>query len=321
MNRISLYEAIRRKKESQGLNTAATKHAPVSDPSQRTEPRVQLKQPLGQEKPVIPAKPVVKSPLIRPLSQRSSLIRKTQKSPWLKLDGILSFLKKNPMSVKIGIGGLILVVVIVGLISLLSGPQTDSDQLAKNTVAVNNSSQKPTTIVEKKEPEQKPVVIKIPEQKPVVIKQEEKPAPVQQKPVVPAPVKQVQVPKPEPKAQIPAAIKDQLQKQAEAVQPQTPKPTGKGDNVIVIATYTKQEDLTPVAAYFRQNGIETDFIREGSYYQLVTKERFENPVRSGTDGYRMIQTIKRIGANYKAPTGYERFSSTPFQDAYGKKVK
>lgn len=320
MNRISLYEAIRRKKESQGLNTAAPKQATVPDPGQRTEPRVQLKQPPGQEKPVIPAKPVVKSPVFRPLSQRSSLIRKTRKSPWLKLNGILNLLKKNPMSAKIGIGGLILVVVIVSLVSLLSGPQTDSKPTAK-TVAVNKSSQKPTTIVEKKEPEQKPLVKKEPEQKPVVIKQEEKPAPVPQKPAVSVPVTPVEVAKPEPKAQIPAAIKDQLQKQAEAVQPQKPKPTVKGDNVIVIVTYTKQDDLIPVAAYFRQNGIETEVIREGSYYQLVTKERFENPGRSGTDGYRMIQAIKRIGASYKAPSGYERFSSTPFQDAYGKKLK
>jgi hypothetical protein len=301
MNRISLYEAIQRKKESRGLNTAATKSAPVPDPGQRKEPKAQLKQPLGQEKPVIQAKPAVKSPLSRPLSQRSSLIRKAQKTPWLKLNWILNFLKENPMTTWVSAGGLLLILVIIGLTYLPSRPHLDSGQ----------PDQKPTKMVDKKEPEQKPVVTK----------QEEKSVPVQQKPVVPAPVKQVEVPKPEAKAQIPAAIKDQLQKQAEVVQPQTPQPAVKGDNVIVIATYTKQDDLTPVAAYFRQNGIETDIIKEGSYYQLVTKERFENPVRSGTDGYRMIQTIKRIGANYKAPSGYERFSSTPFQDAYGKKVK
>jgi hypothetical protein len=312
MNRISLYEAIRRKKESQGLNTAAPKHTPVPDPGQRTEPKVQLKQPLGQEKPVILAKPAVKSPVFRPLSQRSSLIRKPQKSPWLKLNGILSFLKKNPMTTRVAIGGFILILVVVGLFNLLSRPQPDSDQSANKTAAVDNRSQKPTAIVEKKEPEQKPVVKK----------QEEKPAPVQQKPVVTAPVKPVEVPKPEPKAQIPAAIKDQLQKQAETVQPQTSKPAVKGDNAIVITTYTKQDDLVPVGVYFKQNGIDTEIIKQGSYYYLVTKERYyEDPKQNGTEGYKALQAIKRIGVNYKAPKGYERFSSTPFQDAYGKKLK
>ncbi len=71
--------------------------------------------------------------------------------------------------------------------------------------------------------------------------------------------------------------------------------------------------------YFKQNGIETEVIQRGSYFLLVTKNRFENPEKSGTDGYQMKQTIKRIGAKYKAPDGYERFGSTPFQDAYGMK--
>jgi uncharacterized protein (UPF0128 family) len=135
--------------------------------------------------------------------------------------------------------------------------------------------------------------------------------------VVTVPVKPVEVPKPEPKAQIPAAIQTELTKKAENTQAQAmPKPTGKGDHIIVIAAYTKQDDLNPVSAYFRQNGIDTEIIKQGSYYLLVTKERFEYPEQSG----KMVQTIKRI-AKYKAPSGYERFSSTPFQDAYGKKVK
>jgi hypothetical protein len=295
MNRISLYEAIRRKKESQGLT--APKPAPVSDPSQRAEPRAQLKQPPVQEKPVISAKPAVKSPVIRSLSQ-SGLVKKRQKTPWLKLNGILAFFKKNPTTTWVGIIGVIVVMVLLGFF-YLSGTRPNSDQPANPAGAMDTNKQVPGKIVE---------------EKPVAAKQEEKSAPAQQ-PIVP--VKQAE----SSKAQIPAAVRNQLQKQAESVQSQTPKPAVKGDHIIVIATYTKPDDLTPVAAYFRQNGIETDVLKQGSYYQLVTKERFENPERSGTDGYRMKQNIKRIGANYKAPSGYERFSSTPFQDAYGKKVK
>jgi hypothetical protein len=307
MNRISLYEAIRRKKESQGLNNTAPKAAPVSDQTQRPEPRAQLKQPAVQEKPAIQAKQAVKYPLIRPLSSKRGLLRKPPKDFWLKWSWILGFIKKNPMSAKIGIGGLIVVVVLIVFFNLYK-PQPDSEKPVQPVVAVKNNPL-PVTIVEKKTPEPKPAVIK----------QEEKPAPPVQPPVAAVPVKQVEAakPKPEPKAQIPAAIQSQLQKQAESVKSPPPKPTGKGDHIIVIAAYTKQEDLNPVGAYFRQNGIETEFIKQGSYYLLVTKERFEYPEQSG----KMVQTIKRIGANYKAPSGYERFSSTPFQDAYGKKVK
>jgi hypothetical protein len=213
----------------------------------------------------------------------------------------------------VAVAGLVAILVLTGIFKMLSRPQVETGEPPVTAETVKPVSQVPEKKVEKKEPE--PIVQK-PVEKPMIV---QGPAPAA--PAKPVELPKVQAPKPEPKVQIPAAIQSQLQKQAESAQAQAPKPVSKGENVIVIATYTRQEDLTPVAAYFRQNGIETVIIKEGSYYQLVTQERFENPERTGTDGFKMKQTIKRIGANYKAPNGYERFSTTPFQDAYGKKVK
>ena len=95
----------------------------------------------------------------------------------------------------------------------------------------------------------------------------------------------------------------------------------KGTNAIVIVAYTKKDDLKHVQEYFKKNGIDTEVIQRGSYYLLVTKEWFDNPDREGTDGYRMKESIKKIGAAYKAPEGFERFGTTPFQDVYGMKMK
>lgn len=101
-----------------------------------------------------------------------------------------------------------------------------------------------------------------------------------------------------------------------------PKQAGpEKDHVIVIATYTNREHLIPAQAYFEANGIKTEIMRRGSYYLLVTKDRFESPLKAGTDGQQMLNKIKSLGAQYKAPDGYENFGRTPFQDAYGMKVK
>ena len=102
--------------------------------------------------------------------------------------------------------------------------------------------------------------------------------------------------------------------------PQEPVVNPKGDHVIVIATYTKREHLVPVQEYFRSNGIETEIMRRGSYYLVVTKHRVESPRRTGTDGYQLLQKIRTIGAQYKAPGGFESFGRVPFQDAYGMKI-
>lgn len=93
------------------------------------------------------------------------------------------------------------------------------------------------------------------------------------------------------------------------------------DHVLVIATYMRSEDLEPVRDYFGQNGIGTEIIKRGSYYYLLTKARYPNPRKPGSEGAVALDKIKQIGAKYKAPKGFERFDNTPFQDAYGMKLK
>jgi hypothetical protein len=94
-----------------------------------------------------------------------------------------------------------------------------------------------------------------------------------------------------------------------------------GNHVIVIATYKQSEDLVPVKEYFDKNGIRTDIEERGAYYFLVTKDKFQSPKKEGTDGYSALRRIKAIGAEYKAPTGYETFAPNLFQDVYGMKIR
>lgn len=93
----------------------------------------------------------------------------------------------------------------------------------------------------------------------------------------------------------------------------------KGDNRIVIQTYRLRAHLEPAKQYFAQFGIETEIRKIGNWYYLVTKNKYENPKRPGTDGYLAIQKIIELGAKYKAPQGYETFGPKPFHDAYGMK--
>jgi len=92
-----------------------------------------------------------------------------------------------------------------------------------------------------------------------------------------------------------------------------------GDNRIVIQTYQVRTDLHPVRQYFAKFGIETEIIKLGDWYYLVTVNKYDNPEKPGTDGYAAKQKIIELGADYKAPAGYETFGSKPFRDAYGKK--
>jgi hypothetical protein len=105
----------------------------------------------------------------------------------------------------------------------------------------------------------------------------------------------------------------------ENVEPVAPE----GDNVIVLVEYQAQADLIPVRDHFAQYGIETEIIRENGRYFLVTKDRYENPAKPGTDGYKAKQRIVEVGAMYagKAPAGYETFAPNFFADAYGKKIR
>jgi len=97
-----------------------------------------------------------------------------------------------------------------------------------------------------------------------------------------------------------------------------PRPAG--DHVIVIMTYRLRKDLEPVKDYFNSNGIATNIKKQGDYYYLLTAERFKSPKQRGSDGFYALEKIKKIGADYKAPSGYETFGAEPFQDAYGMKI-
>jgi len=94
----------------------------------------------------------------------------------------------------------------------------------------------------------------------------------------------------------------------------------KGNNRIVIQTYHTQEDLELVQYHFAEGGIETEIRKIGNTFYLVTVDRYEkDPKIEGTDGYAALQKIKKWGAKYKAPQGYESFATNLFSDAYGKK--
>ena len=94
-----------------------------------------------------------------------------------------------------------------------------------------------------------------------------------------------------------------------------------GNHVIVIMTYGENRDLEPVKEFFAENGIKTVIEKRGEYYFLLTKDYYQSPKRENSDGYKALEKIKRIGASYQAPVGYETFGSMPFQDAYGMKIR
>lgn len=91
----------------------------------------------------------------------------------------------------------------------------------------------------------------------------------------------------------------------------------KGRNRIVIQTYETRTQLEPVKEYFASFGIKTEFRKIGGWYYLVTQDKYENPEKRGTDGYLAKERIIELGADYKAPEGYESFGKKPFHDAYG----
>jgi len=91
----------------------------------------------------------------------------------------------------------------------------------------------------------------------------------------------------------------------------------KGNNRIVIQTYGSRDQLEPVRLYFAEKGIETEIRKIGDTYYLVTSQKYDNPERTGTEGYQAKQKIIEVGAGYKAPPGYESFGTRPFGDAYG----
>ena len=97
----------------------------------------------------------------------------------------------------------------------------------------------------------------------------------------------------------------------------------KANNVIVLVEYKVKADLLPVQQHFANYGIETEIIKENDNYFLITKSRYENTEKPGTDGYKAKKKIIEVGTKYKgkAPAGYETFAPNFFRDAYGKKIK
>ncbi|MFH1718569.1 MAG: hypothetical protein ABIF19_14540 [Planctomycetota bacterium] len=106
---------------------------------------------------------------------------------------------------------------------------------------------------------------------------------------------------------------------AKETKPEPVNPTG--TNVIVLVQFDRLADLSPVQAHFAEHGIDTVIVPEGGRYFLQTKNRYDNPDKPGTDGYKVKQRIIEVGKTYKAPPGNEPFATHLFSDAYGKKVK
>jgi len=92
-----------------------------------------------------------------------------------------------------------------------------------------------------------------------------------------------------------------------------------GNNRIVIQTWQVRAQLEPVKDYFAGCGIETEIISEGGWYYLVSREKYENPGKPGTNGYAARQKIIELGAKYEPPPGSASFGPKPFHDAYGKR--
>jgi hypothetical protein len=92
-----------------------------------------------------------------------------------------------------------------------------------------------------------------------------------------------------------------------------------GKNRIVIQTYQVRTHLEPAKEYFDKLGVTTEILQKDNWYYLVTKNRYDNIDKPGTNGYMARQKIVELGAGYKAPPGYEAFGPKPFSTAFGMK--
>lgn len=110
-----------------------------------------------------------------------------------------------------------------------------------------------------------------------------------------------------------------IEKATRAAEPKKIPVSVTGSNRIVIQTYPLRAHLEPVKQYFAENGIATEIRKIGDRYFLVTANKYQNPERSGTDGYAAKQKIIELGTKYKAPPMRETFGTRPFYDAYGMK--
>lgn len=303
MNKISLYEAIRRKKEAEGLDSPP-QNQPIPQQKLKSEPRINLKPSPSQVKPgggaSVPVSPAMK-PMTKPRVVLKGQTLKMPKKPSRVMVVIREMLNDKALLKWAGIGAATVFVIVVGVSLIAKAIKTtdvvieppkstkfeqpiDRDRVVRDYTAPKKAAE---PLVETPKPVASPRV---------------------EQPAAAKPVEQ-------PKPQLPAAVQNQLQKK-----PETAKVVSSGDNAIVIVAYTKKNDLLPVQDYFKANGIATEIIQDGSYYYVVTQSRFDTVNKPGSEGYQLKQKIKQLGANYKAPAGFERFASKPFQDVYGKKI-
>lgn len=100
-----------------------------------------------------------------------------------------------------------------------------------------------------------------------------------------------------------------------------------GNNVIVIQAYKQRSDLEPVMQHFGENGIEAEIVERGSFFLLRTTQLYHrcsvnrDSFNADYDGDVAMKEIRRVGAMYKAPSGYESFRPNLFKGAYGEKIK
>jgi hypothetical protein len=133
-----------------------------------------------------------------------------------------------------------------------------------------------------------------------------KPAAVINKPVVQTPPVAVKPMKEAPKVveSKPASVETAKQAVPESA---SPVPVATGRNRVVIQMYQVRSHLEPAKEYFDKMGVATEILEKNNWYYLVTKNKYENPDKAGTNGYLAKQKIIELGAGYKAPPGNETF--------------
>ena len=89
------------------------------------------------------------------------------------------------------------------------------------------------------------------------------------------------------------------------IEEEAPLPVSLKGNAIVIATYIGSEQLEPVGQYFLGKGIETEILKSGPRYMLVSKERFSG--KSDPNYAGLKSKIQQAGKEYKAPEGFKAF--------------
>ena len=124
---------------------------------------------------------------------------------------------------------------------------------------------------------------------------------------------------PKPVTQDTTVVKQPAAQDTSAATVVANQPTSTGKNRIVLKMYQVRSHLEPAKQYFDKMGVATEIIEKGNWYYLVTKNKYDNPDKAGTDGYLAKQKIIELGAGYKAPVGFETFGPNPFSDAYGKR--